>query len=60
MMVTDCLFDMNTNIKDKAPSGATHYDTKNLVYVAIDNGTWYFDGDWIQYDKPHNLELMEL
>lgn len=47
-------------IKLKKPEMATHWDEVNKVYVAIDNGTWFFGDDWIQYDKPHNLDLIEI
>lgn len=32
----------------------------NLVKIKANNGTWYFDDVWIQYDKPHNLKLVEI
>ena len=47
-------------IRKDAPPSATHWDEVNKVYVAIDNGTWFFGDDWIQYDKPHNLKLVEI
>lgn len=50
-------------IKSRMPNTdirPTHYCPEQDIFIHIDNGTWYFDDVWIQYDKPHNLKLVEI